>query len=77
MNHYIHDFLDKAAERLPEKTAVITDEKTISYAALADQSKRLATCFRERGVRRGDRILILLQSQQHYNLCHHQERVGT
>lgn len=60
MNHYIHDLLDKAAERLPEKTAVITNEGTISYAALADQSKRLATYFRERGVRRGNRILILL-----------------
>ncbi len=40
---FVHERLDETAARLPDKTALITDEGTVSYAALAETTRRLAT----------------------------------
>jgi amino acid adenylation domain-containing protein len=56
----LHGLLDRAAERAPEKVAITTDEVTTTYAALAADSRRLAAWMVRSGVRRGDRVAVLL-----------------
>jgi acyl-CoA synthetase (AMP-forming)/AMP-acid ligase II len=58
--HHIHELLDASAARLPTKTAVLTEEGSITYGQLAEDSRRLATWMRESGVCRGDRVVVLL-----------------
>lgn len=57
---FLHNLLDTAAARFPQKVAVLTEETTHSYADLAKQSHHLAAWFLAHGVRRGDRIAIIL-----------------
>lgn len=56
----IHELLDRTAARVPAKTALITDEGTLSYAELVEQSRRLASWMVQSGVQRGDRVALLL-----------------
>lgn len=59
MTHAIHAFLDQQARRLPAKTAIISDEGSVSYHELAEQSLRLAAWMHRAGVRRGDRVGVV------------------
>ena len=56
--------VDQAARRPSGMAFTVTDPRnratTISYGELLDRSLRLATGLRERGLRRGDRVLICL-----------------
>jgi amino acid adenylation domain-containing protein len=56
----VHELLDETAARLPDKSALITDEGSISYGALAETTRRLAGWLVEAGIRRGDRIALML-----------------
>lgn len=59
----LHDLLDEAAVRAPARTAVISDEGTVTYGELAGQSRRAATWLHEAGVRRGDRVVVMLPNR--------------
>lgn len=52
--------LGEQAEARPDALAVIDGNRSASYAALADRAGRLAAGLRAQGVRRGDRVGILL-----------------
>src|SRR5664279_3982132 len=54
------DLLDAAAERYPDAPAVTARGVTSRYAELADQSRRVAGWLAARGVRRRDRVIIVL-----------------
>lgn len=56
----LHDLLDEAADRHPERTAARLGAAALSYAALRERSARLAAWLRAAGVRRGDRVLVAL-----------------
>lgn len=56
----VHELLDETAARLPDKTALITDDGSITYSALSDATQRLAGWLVEAGIRRGDRIALML-----------------
>jgi amino acid adenylation domain-containing protein len=56
----IHDILDNTAARLPEKMAILHDDGTSTYGKLALQSYGLASWLYRIGVRRGDRIALML-----------------
>ena len=53
-------FLDSCAENFAERPFVITDERTISYAEVAKWSAQLAAGLISLGVRRGDRVGMLM-----------------
>ncbi|MCD1257282.1 AMP-binding protein [Paenibacillus athensensis] len=55
-----HNGLDEAAARVPDKIAVFTDEASITYAELAEQSKRVAAWLHGWGLQRGERVAVLL-----------------
>jgi fatty-acyl-CoA synthase len=56
----LHERLDDCAAAYPDRPFVITDDRTISYAETAGWSQRLADGLATLGVRRGDRVGILL-----------------
>ncbi len=51
--------LQRAAERWPDKTAIIDGDNRASYAELLDRSNRLASALADRGVRKGDCAALL------------------
>lgn len=56
----VHDFLESAARRWPAKVALVCDGQRCTYAALDEMANRLANSLAAHGVRRGDRVGILL-----------------
>jgi amino acid adenylation domain-containing protein len=56
----VNDFLSQAAERLPEKTALIFDDTPHTYVQLHRRARNLAGFLIEEGIRRGDRVGVYL-----------------
>jgi len=56
----LHSLLFNSAEKCPEKTAIIFFGMKISYAMLAACVRRAASAFHERGLRKGERVAIML-----------------
>jgi len=56
----VHDFLEQSARRTPEKTALVHGAQRLGYAEIDAMANRLANALRDRGVRRGDRVVLFL-----------------
>ncbi|HEY3382170.1 MAG TPA: AMP-binding protein [Vicinamibacterales bacterium] len=55
----LHDYLVDSAQRVPDKVALVCQRGRLTYGELEAESNQLANAFVRRGVRRGDRVLIL------------------
>lgn len=53
-----HDLLTRAAARSPDKIALVCRDRRVTYREIDDASERLADFFVERGLDRGDRVLV-------------------
>nr|WP_246206470.1 class I adenylate-forming enzyme family protein [Propylenella binzhouense] len=51
-----------SAARCPEKIALVAGGRRMSFAALDEESDRLAAALRARGVARGDRVLVFMEN---------------
>ena len=58
----VESFLSDSAGRFSEKTALVAGEKRLTFAELDGLSDRLAAGLAAHGVRRDDRVLILLDN---------------
>jgi amino acid adenylation domain-containing protein len=56
----IHRLLDRRATESPDRLAIRTLTDDVTYGRFGDQTRRLASSLTSAGLRRGDRILILL-----------------
>lgn len=56
----LHNLLFDSAQKYPERTAIIFYGHTISYQALAACVRRVAYHLHQAGVRKGDRVAIML-----------------
>ncbi len=56
----VNDFLEHSATRTPDKVALICDGQRLSYAEIDAMANRLANALRERGLERGDRVVLFL-----------------
>ena len=54
----LHDFLIESARRLPDKVGLVCGDARLSYAALEARSNSLAHALVQRGVGRGDRVVV-------------------
>lgn len=54
----LHDFLADSARRLPEKVAVVAARQRASYGDIEARSNALANTLVQRGVARGDRVVV-------------------
>jgi fatty-acyl-CoA synthase len=62
----LHGFLDRCAQEFPDRPLVITDERTITFAETAAWSRRLADGLAAMGVRRGDRVGLLMANHPEF-----------
>ena len=67
----LHDNLVVNARRFPHRAALIFLGHTITYAELAAQVQRLAGWFAQRGIRKGDRVLVDLQNCPQLVISHY------
>jgi amino acid adenylation domain-containing protein len=58
----LHDSLLAAAEREPDKVALVAGGERLTYGELLDRSLRLARALQDRGLQRGDRVAIFLSN---------------
>ena len=54
----LHDYLEHAAARLPDKVALVCMKQRVTYAELLRRSTALANELVARGVQRGDRVVV-------------------
>jgi|SRR5579872_1218655 len=52
-----------------ERTALISDEGTMTYAQLDDELRRLATVLRREGIHRGERVAIVLPDSHAWSIA--------
>lgn len=58
MRRTLVSLLDDAAVSSPERDFVRTDHESVTYAAMADRSRRVAAGLAELGLRHGDRVAV-------------------
>jgi amino acid adenylation domain-containing protein len=56
----VPDLVERQARRAPEALAVVDEGERLTYAELSERARRVAGHLRERGVRRGDAVAVLL-----------------
>lgn len=56
----VRDFLERSADRLPDKVALVCGGQRFTYGDLDAQADRLAQALLANGVRRGDRVVVHL-----------------
>jgi long-chain acyl-CoA synthetase len=55
-------FLRRSAERFPDKTALVASGKRLTYSQLDDLSDELAQGLVDRGIARGDRVVLFMDN---------------
>ena len=58
----VHNFLENSAARFPDKTALICDNKRLTYHQLNDAADQLAAALISKGIKRQDRVVIFLEN---------------
>ncbi len=57
----IPHFLRETAQRLPDKAAIVSRERTVTFSRLHDEALATAECLRELGIQAGDRVGICME----------------
>ena len=58
--HLFHEPIEQNAVRFPDRNALIAKDRTLTFAELNTEANRVAHALLRRGVKRGDRIVLLL-----------------
>ncbi|MDZ7289579.1 MAG: acyl--CoA ligase [candidate division KSB1 bacterium] len=64
--YLLHHFLEKYAQATPEQWACIHGDEVVTYSEMERQANRVAHMLRELGVRRGDRVGLLIENSSTY-----------
>ena len=56
---FVHEFLEKNVAGHPDKTALIFGDQRLSYKELNDRAARFAAALVDKGIRKGDRVVIV------------------
>ena len=73
----LFDLLREQSQRYPAGLAVVAGAASVTYCELAGRARRLAAALIGRGVRRGDRIGILLSNRLEWlDICFAASAVG-
>jgi amino acid adenylation domain-containing protein len=64
-----YEAIEHIAETEPEKTALIACDRTLTYAELNAEANRVAHALMARGVKRGDRVVLLLPRRSDVMCC--------
>ncbi len=61
--HTLGSLLDRIADRYPDRTAIIAGDRRINYRELRDEVDSLAKAFLSFGVKKGDRVALLMDNR--------------
>ena len=66
-----YDVVDAIARKTPHKRALVwcnteQEERIFTFADIRDNSNRMANVFRSAGIRRGDRVMVILKRHYEY-----------
>jgi long-chain acyl-CoA synthetase len=67
----IASLLAESALRRPDKTAVICEDRRVSYGQLWEQARRYAAVLRHRGIGPGDRVAMLMPNVEHFPMTYY------
>ena len=70
-NTLIHHFLENSAARFPDKVALIHEQTRATYGQINADADNLASFLVGRGVKKGDRVVILLQNGYEYVVAYY------
>ncbi|MFC7340111.1 (2,3-dihydroxybenzoyl)adenylate synthase [Saccharopolyspora griseoalba] len=75
---YTHgQMLRVRATKHPDRVAVVDAQRRVTYRELDDRADRLAAGLRERGIGKGDRVVVQLpNTAEHYEVCFALFRLG-
>ena len=62
----LHKVFETVASKNPNKTALIASDKSLSYGELNKEANKIANALIDRGVKRGDSIMLLLGRRSSY-----------
>ena len=62
----VHDYLLAAAERFPDREALVQGERRVPYAELRDAAQAMSAWLVDRGLRLGDRVGLLTDDAHDY-----------
>lgn len=65
----MHHFLERSAERFPDKVALICDGRRLTYAQIEELTNRIAHGLTDYGIKRGDRVVIWLPNSVEVTLA--------
>jgi D-alanine--poly(phosphoribitol) ligase subunit 1 len=60
-NYLLQSYLDDVCDAHPGKTALVDDQRSITYGQLQADANRIAHCLKANGVQRQDRVVICLK----------------
>lgn len=64
-------FLDASARTYPNKTALILDDFRMTYTELSIAAKKVANILRERGVKKGDKVALMVPNTPHFPVIYY------
>jgi long-chain acyl-CoA synthetase len=64
--HSLTEIMEITAQVVPERTALIHEQESISFATLLERMKRLASFLRDRGIQPGDRIALQVDNRPEF-----------
>jgi len=62
----LKEMLEETVRRYPDKTAISLDKRKLSFAELDEASNKVANALLKMGLRKGDRVTILLSNIPEY-----------
>jgi long-chain acyl-CoA synthetase len=66
----VFHFLDEAARRCPDRPCITFNNQTLTYAEVADLTDRAAASLRTHGIRKGERVGILMPNCPEFVLAY-------
>ena len=73
--NFAYDVLDALAEKSPDKPALLwvsedmQRERTVTFAEMSALSKRAANMFSSLGIKKGDRVMLILKRHIEFWIC--------
>lgn len=62
MPRLVHRFLESSAQSSPDRTALLEGERKMTFSEIESLSNRLARLLTEHGLRKGDRVLMVMEN---------------
>ena len=62
----MHEFVESAVRRFPDRVALTDDSGSLTYRQMWDRSRRLATALLDQGVVPGDRVVALMNNRNEW-----------